>query len=273
MTSTLKDLSPLIILPFIFLLGSCTKDNQEVMTDIPVVEAYLQPGSQITVKVSRKTPTDENETLPVRDLDHLVVTIGFAGSSYTLIPLGDGTYSDTIGVIPVVPDSTYLLNFNWDESVVTSSTLIPTKPAGVSLSDTSISMYQWDPDDPPAGQHPDPVTISFTNDDDSYYLATIECLETDPVPVFKDSTYVNDMFSSRPTTDDFIDINPMSIRYFGRNRIILFHINPEYSTFFMRQMSTSQNYQDPPTNITNGLGIFTGIHSDTLYLRVIQKTK
>ena len=162
MTSTLKFLSPLIILPFILLQGSCTKDNQEVMTDIPVVEAYLQPGSQITVKVSRKSPTDENETLPARDLDHLVVTVCYAGSWYTLIPVGEGTYSDTTGLIPVVPDSAYLLKFNWDESVVTSSTLIPAKPAGVSLSDTSISMYQWDPDDPPAGQHPDPVTISFT---------------------------------------------------------------------------------------------------------------
>ncbi len=262
---------PIILLALI--LFSCAKNDSALMSDLPVVEAYLQPGSPVKVKISRKSPTDDTGTLPVRDLDHLVVKVAYAGDWYTLIPVGEGVYADTLGMIAVEPDSAYLLQFGWDDSQVTSSTLVPSKPTGVSQSDTSISMYQWDPDDPPAGQHPDPVTIDFTNENAEYYLATIECMETNPVPVFKDSTYVNDMFSSSPTTDDVININPMSIRYFGRNRIILYHINPEYSTFFMRQMSTSQNYQEPPTNITNGLGIFTGINSDTLYLRVIQKSK
>jgi len=35
-------------------------------------------------------------------------------------------------------------------------------------------------------------------------------------------------------------------------------------------MSNTQNYQEPPTNIENGLGIFTGINTDTLYIEVIQ---
>jgi hypothetical protein len=269
----MKKFPSIISIALMSLLLSCSKDNGALMSDLPVVESYLQPGSVVTVKISRKTPTDATSTLPAIDLDHLEVGLFYAGIRYPLVPMGEGVYSDTIGLIQVRPDSSYYLQFTWEESLVSSSTIIPSKPSGESQSDTSISMYQWDPDDPPAGQHPDPVTISFTNDDDSYYLATIECMESDPVPVFKDTTYVNDLFSSRPTTDDFININPMSIRYFGRNRIILYHINPEYSAFFMRQMSTSQNYQEPPTNIVNGLGIFTGINPDTLYLNVIRKTK
>jgi len=33
----------------------------------------------------------------------------------------------------------------------------------------------------------------------------------------------------------------------------------------------TSKYQEPPTNIVNGLGIFTGVNTDTLYLNVIQQ--
>ena len=132
-------------------------------------------------------------------------------------------------------------------------------------------MKQFDPENPSGATHPDPVEITFANPDASYYLTTVECMDTTLVPVYKDSIPANDMLSSQPVTGTQIDIHPMMIRYFGLNRIILYHINPEYSTFFMRQASTSQNYEEPPTNIVNGLGIFTGINADTLYLNVIQQ--
>jgi hypothetical protein len=131
-------------------------------------------------------------------------------------------------------------------------------------------MLQFDPDDPSGSTIPDPVEITFSNYDQSYYLATVECIDTNLVPVYKDSIPDNDMFSSIPVNGTQINIEPMRIRYFGMNRIIIYHINPEYATFFTQQASTSQNYQDPPTNIDNGLGIFTGINADTLFLKVIQ---
>jgi hypothetical protein len=127
-----------------------------------------------------------------------------------------------------------------------------------------------DPENPSGTKPPDPVEITFANSDNSYYLTTVECIETNLVPVYKDSIPANDMFSSMPVTGTQINIQPMRIRYFGMNRIILYHINAEYSKFFMHQASTSQNYEEPPSNIGNGLGIFTGINSDTLFLNVIQ---
>ena len=132
-------------------------------------------------------------------------------------------------------------------------------------------MSQFDPDNPSFSTQPDPVTITFANASAGYYIATVLCIDTVLVPVIKDSIPANDMLASQPTTGTEIEIRPMMIRYFGVNRIILYHINPEYSTFFMRQASTSQSYQEPPTNIVNGLGIFTGVNADTLFLRVIQK--
>ena len=155
---------------------------------------------------------------------------------------------------------------NYKGTEVSSTTMIPSKPTSVTQSVTFIKMSQFDPDNPTGSTHPEPVIITFANIDASYYLTTVECMDTTLVPVYKDSIPANDMFSSQPVTGTEIEIQPMRIRYFG-----LYHINPEYSTFFMRQASTSQNYQEPPTNIVNGLGIFTGINADTLYLNVIQQ--
>ena len=254
----------------VVILAGCRKNESDNFIDLPVVEAYLSPGHPITVRVSQKVPYDENTTAPSRDLDALGVTIGYAGQEYPLAVMGNGIYRDTAGRIPVMTDSTYTLRLTYNNTRVSSSTCIPSKPKSVSQSVTSITLSQIDPDDPPAPGQFTPVTISFANADESNYLATIECIDTTLVPVYKDSIPDIDMFSSHPVTGTEIEIRPQSIRYFGLNRIILYHINPEYRVFFLRQQNTSQSYQDPPTNVANGLGIFTGVNADTLYLNVIQ---
>ncbi|MCK9219572.1 MAG: DUF4249 family protein [Bacteroidales bacterium] len=263
----------LVFIGFLFLFWgtSCQKSESVIFNDLPVVEAYLVPGEKIRVKISQKIPYDETLSGSTADISNLSIYIISGTTQYRLTPMGDGVYYDTLGVIPVVTDSSYSLHFEYIGSSITSSTLIPTKPQSVTQSVTFIKMKQFDPDNPTSGSMPDPVEITFSNPDNSYYLVTVQCMDSVLVPVIKDSIPSNDMLSSQPATGTEIDIQPMMIRYFGKNRIILYHINPEYATFFQRQASTSQNYQEPPTNITNGLGIFTGINSDTLFLNVIQQ--
>jgi hypothetical protein len=263
-------LSAKLFLVFLFIGTSCQKNSDADFQDQPVVEAYLVPGSRVNVMITRKTPYSASASLSGTDINTLDVKVKYGETWYSLAIMGEGVYADTAGRIPVLPDSTYLLSFTFDGNSISSSTIIPLKPASVTQSAASISMAQFDPDNPSWTQFPDPVKITFVNTDGSYYLATVTCIDTVLVPVYKDSIPANDVLSSQPVNGTEIDIHPMSIRYFGKNRIILYHITPEYSTFFVQQASTSQNYEEPPTNIVNGLGIFTGINSDTLFLNVIQ---
>jgi len=254
-------------------LESCQKSGTATFSDLPVVEAYLSPGTKISVMITQKTPYDENVQVSGQNLDVLDVRVEYGGLVCHLVPMGGGVYTDTAGTVKVIPDSTYILRMKYNDTEVSSTTIVPAKPASVTQSATSITMAQFDPENPSGTAPPDPVGITFANSDASYYLTTVECTDTVLVPVYKDSIPSNDMFSSQPVTGTKIEIHPLMIRYFGHNRIILYHINPEYSTFFMRQASTSQSYQEPPTNIVNGLGIFTGINADTLFLNVIQSKK
>ena len=249
---------------------SCLKSDKTSFTDVPIVQACFEPGSRISVTVSRKTPYDDSQKLSELDINSLKVMVSYAGTWYTLMTAGNGRYTDTTGVIPVIADSSYSLSFEYNGKLITSSTKVPVKPYGVSQSVTSVSMAQIDPDNTTFTKPPDPVEISFTNDDESYYMLTVECIEDWKVPVYKDSIPSNDIMSTPPATRNSIYIHPMNIRYFGHNRILLYHITSEYASCFRQQESTTQNYQQPPTNIENGLGIFTGINADTLYLNVIQ---
>jgi hypothetical protein len=268
-----KPIFPLILavsLIFLWSLNGCRKSGIAEFSDLAVVESYLIPGSKVSIKISQKVAYDESIEVTARDMDALEVRVGYGNTEYPLISMGNGVYTDTLGIIKIVPDSTYTLHLIYNGTEVTSSTIVPSKPSSVTQSVTSITMAQIDPENPSMTSSPDPVEITFANADASYYLTTVECMDTNLVSVYKDSIPDNDMLASQPVTGTEIDIHPMMIRYFGKNRIILYHINPEYSTFFMRQASTSQSYQEPPTNIVNGLGIFTGINADTLYLNVIQ---
>ena len=265
---------PAIMMAFLLLpwgLSSCQKSGTAAFTDLLVVEAYLSPGEKISIKITQKVPYDDGTTVTSTNLDALDVRVVSGDIEYPLVSMGSGVYKDTSGTIKVIPGNTYIFHMNYKGTEVSSTTMIPSKPTSVTQSVTFIKMSQFDPDNPTGSTHPEPVIITFANTDASYYLTTVECMDTTLVPVYKDSIPANDMFSSQPVTGTEIEIQPMRIRYFGLNRIILYHINPEYSTFFMRQASTSQNYQEPPTNIVNGLGIFTGINADTLYLNVIQQ--
>jgi hypothetical protein len=255
---------------FLFLFSSCQKSGSAAFSNLPVVEAYLSPGAKISVQISGKIPYEENAFNESIDLNTLDLRIKYNAIEYPLTPEGNGIYTDTAGAITVSSDRSYSLLFLFNGNLVTSQTIIPEKPTSVTQSVTTLKMAQFDPENSSGTRPPDPVEINFENSDASYYLLTVECMETTLVPVIKDSIPANDMLASMPVTGDKINIQPMQIRYFGRNRIILYHINPEYSTFFMHQASNSQNYEEPPSNIENGLGIFTGINADTLYLNVVQ---
>lgn len=78
------------------------------------------------------------------------------------------------------------------------------------------------------------------------------------------------LFRVEPTQNNTYEIGSQQFQYYGQHRIILYHINPEYALLYQDSGDNSLNLKSPPTNVKNGLGIFTAISSDTLYLNVTQ---
>ncbi len=265
----------LILCSLSVLLASCEK-NFQPFTDTPIIESYLSPGNHPVVKIYRQIPFESDVTYSSDKIDSLAVTLKYNDKISLLKPIGDSCYSDT--TIRVLENTKYSLSFEFNSRNVSAYTSVPSKPVDFAESVTGISLQKMDSTFTSGGSFvmPDPVRLTWKNDDTSYYIVVVENMETilDPVRDFGTSTAPPNMFRERPTTASGIELRSMEFRYFGMHRIILFHVLPDYASLYdNNNTSSSQNLTNPSTSITNGYGIFTGLNSDTLYLLVTKATK
>lgn len=247
---------------------SCKKETVPVFTDTPVVESYLLPGTVMKVKISRQLAFSSDASYSSENIDSLSLSVRVNSVNYPLSPAGDGTYQSSY----VIQNNDQLeLHFMFDGKEVTGSTSIPSAPTGFTQSATTIAVPDMSSGPPSSGSFPDPVQITWDNPDTSYYLIVVENIESNPTPIRDTADGRPEMiFRNQPTTSNIYDIQPMSFQYYGTHRIILYHLNPDYAYLYSDNNASSQNLTTPQSDITNGLGIFTGINADTLLLEVTQ---
>lgn len=257
----------------ILTLNSCdTEEAQLAFSDISVVESYLIQTKPVSVKIARKTPYDYNVALSDENLDLLQVKILFDDQIRIIPSVGNGEYKDDT----FIPQEgvKYKLEFEFNNQTVSSSTEILSKPVNFKQSVTQINMQGIDfstrPPTRPA--MPDPVKLTWTNDDNSYYMVVIENMESAPTAIndYGDREPPGRFFRNAPTQTNQYEIQSMHFQYYGRHRLILYHLNADYAALYNDTGNSSQNLTNPTTNIENGLGIFTGINADTLLVNVIR---
>jgi hypothetical protein len=259
----------LFIISLSFIIAGCKKEENEEFTDSPIIESYLEPGNFLTVTVSRQIPFSSNVEYSSDDINNLSINAIYNNTSYLLTPLGDGKYIDSS--IIVSEGINYNLSFTYNSKNVSAYTFIPSKPQNMTQSVTAISIERMDTTSgPPSGNQPDPVEITWSNTDGSYYLVLVENIESslDPIRDFGDKDPPGNMFRKSPTNSISEELRANDFQYYGTHRIILYHVLPDYAALYDRNSTSSQNLTNPSTSIINGYGIFTGLNSDTLYLEV-----
>jgi hypothetical protein len=262
----------MVILILLSGLTACTKRDNSEFTDTPIIEAYLRPGDYMSLTVSRQIPFSSDITYSSDDINALTITVTHDNIDYILTPLGDGKYMDSSLV--VAEGERYDLSFTYNSKLVSSYTEVPAKPSSFKQSATSISVMRMDSTSgPPTGggwEMPEPLTLTWDNDDASYYIVVIENMEEtlDPVRDFGDDDRPEGRFRKSPTTSAGLEMRPQEFQYFGRHRIILYHVLPDYASLYDDKSTSSQNLTNPSTSISNGYGIFTGLNADTLFLSV-----
>ena len=256
-------------------LAACEDNTGIEFNDVPVVEGYLFEGNSVEIQLTRKSPFDTELNLDPADLNALNLNIKSGGKSYVLLPQGDGLYRSGKDGLTVQAGQSYQLEFEFKGKTVSAETTVLAKPLGFTQDVTSISVPQIS--FPPSGgmrNFPDPVKFNWSNADQSYYLLVVENTETDPDPIFDFSglgiTPPPRLFRVEPTQNNTYELRSQQFQYYGQHRIILYHINAEYALLYQDSGDNSLNLKSPPTNVKNGLGIFTAISSDTLYLNVTQ---
>ncbi|WP_332368583.1 hypothetical protein [Spirosoma telluris] len=117
------------------------------------------------------------------------------------------------------------------------------------------------------------IKLTWKNSTSDYYYVVVNTVEANPVPIISNTgstsvTIPTRQFQSEPQQYDNTTIQSQSFQYFGVYRVVLFHLNPDYAALYKQNSTSTQNISTPPSSITNGLGLFTGINTDTLYVTV-----
>lgn len=250
----------------------CEKSAVSEFTDTPILEAYLEPGDYLTVKVSRQIPFSEGVQFSTDDINNLMLTVSYNGGTHILTPLGNGLYIDS--TIVVSEGENYSVSFEFNSKLVTAYTYIPSKPQNMAQSATEITIEKVDTSTFPPVQTtmPEPIEINWTNTDGSYYLILVENIEStlEPIRDFGDNEPPGNRFRKSPTNLGVEEIQAMEFQYYGTHRIILYHVLADYASLYDDNSTSSQNLSNPSSSIVNGYGIFTGLNSDTLYVEVKQ---
>lgn len=243
---------------------SCTEIEADLPTAArPVVQAYLVPGHVAEVNVKRETIFLDTDT--AINITRLDLTIETGGQRYALTSLGGGNYSNTDLVIE--EGKVYKLTFPYNYLEVSATTGIPAKPQGFAQSATVMAVPTLE--EGLDGGFPDPIELTWSNPDKKYYLTVVEVAGDNPEQI-NTGGFTRPAFAFRndPSNGTRYLLTPQQFQYYSLYRVILYEVTEEYAALYQQNGTSSNNIKTPATNVTNGLGIFTGVNSDTLYVDI-----
>ncbi len=264
---SMKKLTFLLLSLQFILFFSCEKVEQQQSDSIKaVVEGYLQPNRKASIKVTKELAYNSNDSIlqPVEGLEIMLTNKNF---SELMTDKGNGIYESN--TLIVSEDEEYSIRFYYKETLVTATTTIPIKPENYTTSSSSFLIPSFTPGSGEPPSFPDPITLSWTNLDNGYFLVVVENIESNPTAIFDSTRFeLKKIFRNKPMQTDNYELNMRSFNYYGTHQIIVFNINAEYVSLYEDNGTSSLNIQTPSTNISGGLGIFTGINSDTIIVNV-----
>ena len=73
-----------------------------------------------------------------------------------------------------------------------------------------------------------------------------------------------------PINDDTYNVRLPFITHLGLHRITVYKVNQEYADLYENLEQDSRDLNEPPTNINNGLGIFSAFNSQNVFFEVVE---
>jgi hypothetical protein len=261
------------ILPVFLLMYSCEEITEVVKTEqTPVVQAFLmhqQDTFKVTVKYLIPYSGSEDDTvqLPVSRIPVYLIW-----ETDTLLMeenrVNAGEYLLGSSELKVKPGDTIKLFGIFQDIPFRAQTRIPTAVESLAISSGSI---YYTVGDPRSMMNAENLTISWNNTLLDFYYVTVENLESVPEPLNEMMVDLPVMSFAYPSQADQFQVSMRNIRYFGKHRVIVFHVNPEFADLFDNSELTSNAITQPPGNVENAHGIFTAITADTVYFTVYKQ--
>lgn len=261
----------------------CTETNNAVKPgDKPVIQAYLAPSQPVRLTVFTEIPYGGSEEGKSKPVTGLKITLKDSfNKTFLLIDRGNGTYESALNERVGTAGTGYTLEFEYNGRTVQAGTVIPEKPRGFKLSKNVVYRTKIDlsgggfPSGNPFEENDDAsVEATWTNPEKTNFFVAAVNITPNPEQIIRlpdDLELPSIRFTNEPVSGTGSILNGPSFEYFGNYRVVLYQVNEDYVALYQSGGTTSQNLSTPPSSIVNGLGIFTGINADTLYMEVRRK--
>ena len=279
----MKNIFSLFIILIIF--NACTQEGTiSIDTESAVVEAYLFAGQPVDSVNITQSFSYARENSDLITLENLSVEISNGTEFFPLFHSSEGIYQN----MEFIPQSgqSYTLSFTHNGETISSETFVPEKKE-VAISQSSIELEKIEGGGFPGGGGgggfggggiDEAIEITWDNAEGDFYYVVVENIEENPEFVndrqaqFQANGQARRLFNiTEPEISNFHALNTRrDLVQFGTYQIIIFRVNPEYAALYESSGNSSVTISQPPNNIENGLGIFTGISSDTVFLEVIK---
>lgn len=262
-----------------FALFSCEKVVfDKTNLDKPIVDGIVYANHNPQIHLSSPLGYGEDNTSQT-DINNAKVSMEIDGKSYDLSSKGSGNYLND----KVILKAGQVLNLKviYNGYTVTASTSVPAKPKNFTVTENQLQITT-----PQQGGFPPQgggggfaqIAATWNNDIQEYYALMAKNVETTPeqVPFFGRGGQQQQAFTppleqiTNPTQSNTANVGRQTFQYYGKYKLILFKVNGEYVDLFNNRGQSSLNLTNPPTNVTNGFGVFTAMNADTLNFTVLK---
>lgn len=250
-------------LTFLFIsLHSCKKDSASAIS-LPVVQAYLYGGQAITVKLyQQKSLTDTAKYGSPIIGQQLSISDGSNTISLSETAKGVYTYADTTFL---AAGKTYTLSFQYLGKTVSAQTVMPQKTQQFATQHSTVNyVYGSAPD-----IKPDTLNkFTWDNPDSLDHVIVFNNLDGNNFPLAGRGGFgqQSNAFEYDTEGKSVFYVVSNSFPYYGNYQVTLLSANKEYIDLLKSNTigANSQNLLNTPTNVVNGIGIFTALQADTL---------
>jgi len=254
-----KYISTIFLLLILTSLTSCLEVEELDIEDNFVIEAFLYGGETIDdIKLKTTYTLDAPEDLS-EPITNASVILQKDGIAYELESSADqGFYNYNGNDLTVSSGDKFQIEVNFNNRIATAQTTIPSPPTGVAIDVAIASIPRITVLNPSAllqlrqALSDLLINVTWDNPNDDWHYIVVENIEA-----IQDAIFPAQLIGA-------------GLRHYGTHKVTVYRVNQEYADIFENRTQDSRDLNEPPSNIDNALGIFTGFESESVFFEIVE---